>query len=126
MESVLKGFILSGALNDADTVAYAVSSACNANVTSFRRQGVIEAFKTHLPVDAILQLRGAPFVSRDLIVDGLFRVVFSVTREAGHDDILLGLIRQQYRRAPYSPAYRGGAGGEGGNRGKGRGQFAPG
>ena len=138
----MKGLILSGALDGADKVAQAilvstrqainnlnaVSSVCNANVTSFRRQEVIKAFKADLPDDAIRKLREAPFDSRDLIPDEVFREVIKETREARHDDVLLEPIRQrqQYRRAPYSPAYRGGAGGKGGGKGKGRGQYVAG
>ena len=142
LEWMMKGLILSGALDGADKVAQAilvstrqainnlnaVSSVCNANVTSFRRQEVIKAFKADLPDDAIRKLREAPFDSRDLIPDELFREVIKETREARHDDVLLEPIRQrqQYRRAPYSPVYRGGAGGRGGGKGKGRGQYVAG
>ena len=96
-------------------------------MTSFRRQEVIKAFKADLPDDAVRKLREAPFDSRDLIDDELFRQVIKETREARHNDVLLEPIRQQrqYRRGPYSPAYRGGAGGKGG-KGKGRGQGAAG
>ena len=50
---------------------------------------MINAFKSNLPEESLRKLREAPFDSRDLIDDDLFKEVLKETREARHDDVLL-------------------------------------
>ena len=126
LEWMMRGFYNSGALNNVDKVARAiwvssrqainnlnsVSAVCNANLTLFRRQVVIDAFKSNLPDESLRKLREAPFDSRDLIPDELFREVLQETRAARHDDVLLEPIRQRhtYRGGRHSSPSRGGSG----------------
>ena len=133
LEWMLRGLKHTGALDNADKVARAiwvstrqavnnlntVGAVCNANVTLFRRQEVIDAFRSNLPDESLRKLREAPFDSRDLIDDELLKEVLEETREAHHDDVLLEPVRQwhQYRGGRYSlPSRGGGAGGGGGKR----------
>ena len=122
----MKGLVRSGALDASDKVSRAMfvsarqavnnlnatAAVCNTNVTAFRREEVIQAFKSNLPDESLRRLREAPFDSRDLVSDELFAEVLRETREARHDDVLLEPIRQrhQYRRGQNSPSFRGGRG----------------
>ena len=72
------------------------------NVTAFRREEVLNAFKTILPTEAKQALREASFTTLDLLDDETFSKVLKETREARHDDLLLAPLRQQ----PYQPAGR--------------------
>ena len=104
---MLRGLKTTGALDDADKVARAiwvstrqavnnlnaVGEVCNANVTLFRCQEVINAFKSNLPEDSLRKLE-TPFDSPDLVDDDLFKQVLKETREARHDDFLLEPVRQ--------------------------------
>ena len=124
LEWMSRGFSHTGALDNADKVARAiwlssrqainnlnsVAAVCNANLTLSRRQEVIDAFKSNLPEESLRKLREAPFDSRDLIPDELFREVLQETRAARHDDVLLEPIRQRhaYRSGRTSSPSRGG------------------
>ena len=126
LEWMSRGFSHSGVLDNADKVARAiwlssrqainnlnsVAAVCNANLTLSRRQEVIDAFKSNLPVESLRKLREAPFDSRDLVPDDLFREVLQETRAARHDDVLLEPIRQRhtYRGGRNSSPSRGGSG----------------
>ena len=82
-------------------------AVCNANLTTFNRQELLNGLGSLIPEEAKQSLWEASFDARDLIANEVFNRVLKETRESHHDDVLLNPYRQQHCHHCSSFGHRG-------------------